>query len=74
MLITLMHGWLSALAFPGVTTGVDASLPKLTLEALRGCTISPLGYLGSWRKNPHQLAYAIVTSIDFLSGEAGIVT
>ena len=37
---------LCALALPEVTTKVDASLATLTLEALRGCATSPLGYLG----------------------------
>jgi len=37
---------LCALAFPEVTTRADASSATLTLEALRGCAILPLGYLG----------------------------
>jgi len=37
---------LCALALPEVTTKADSSSTTLTLEALCGCTVSPLGYLG----------------------------
>jgi len=37
---------LCALTFPEVTTREDASSTTRTLEILRGCAISPLGYLG----------------------------
>ena len=68
-----------ALAFREVTTRAEASLTTLILVALRGCTISPLGCLGPSEKrlpgeDRHQLAYAMATNVDFLSGEAGIVT
>jgi len=67
------------LAFSEVTTRAEASSSTLTLVALCGCTISPLGCLGPQekrllREDCHQLAYAMMTSADFLSGEAGIVT